>query len=176
MKLKKSVLALALSLGFVANASALDSTFNVGTISAPTYFSDVIQKGIGAFNDTWNFTIATPTYSGGSVSNLAITIPDLGNLFNIADLSVQLFTSTNLLISNLDSNEGSTSQIKVGSGTFLPGSYYFNISGNANGLSGGQYVFAVTTLPVPEPETYAMLLAGLGLVTVMARRRLNKQA
>lgn len=30
--------------------------------------------------------------------------------------------------------------------------------------------------PVPEPETYAMLLAGLGLVGAVARRRQNKQA
>ncbi|PKO55669.1 MAG: hypothetical protein CVU28_05660 [Betaproteobacteria bacterium HGW-Betaproteobacteria-21] len=176
MKLKKSVLALALSLGFVANASALDLAVDLGTINAPAYFSEVIQKSIGAFSDTWSFTIATPTYSGGSVSNLAISIPGLGELFNISNLSVKLFTSTNLLLSDLAVNPGSTDQIKVGSGTFLPGSYYFNVAGNANGTFGGQYVFAVTTLPVPEPETYAMLLAGLGLVTVMARRRLNKQA
>ncbi|WP_229634116.1 choice-of-anchor E domain-containing protein [Duganella qianjiadongensis] len=31
--------------------------------------------------------------------------------------------------------------------------------------------YTYTTLPVPEPETYAMLLAGLGLVGVVARRR-----
>lgn len=30
---------------------------------------------------------------------------------------------------------------------------------------------AVNTTPVPEPETYAMLLAGLGLVGAIARRR-----
>jgi hypothetical protein len=29
----------------------------------------------------------------------------------------------------------------------------------------------VSVSPVPEPETYAMLLAGLGLVGAMARRR-----
>jgi len=29
----------------------------------------------------------------------------------------------------------------------------------------------VLTAPVPEPETYAMLLAGLGLVGAMVRRR-----
>lgn len=32
------------------------------------------------------------------------------------------------------------------------------------------------TAPVPEPETYAMLLAGLGLVAFSARRRLNNNA
>jgi hypothetical protein len=30
---------------------------------------------------------------------------------------------------------------------------------------------SVTTAAVPEPETYAMMLAGLGIVGLMARRR-----
>lgn len=34
----------------------------------------------------------------------------------------------------------------------------------------------VTPSPVPEPETYAMLLAGLGLLGVMARRRKQQAA
>jgi hypothetical protein len=33
----------------------------------------------------------------------------------------------------------------------------------------------VVAYPVPEPETYAMMLAGLGLVSFMTRRRKNKQ-
>jgi hypothetical protein len=39
------------------------------------------------------------------------------------------------------------------------------------------YAFAYTYVPgVPEPETYAMMLAGLGLVGTMARRRTSKSA
>jgi hypothetical protein len=34
----------------------------------------------------------------------------------------------------------------------------------------------VLTAPVPEPETYAMLLAGLGLMGAIARRRKALQA
>jgi hypothetical protein len=40
-----------------------------------------------------------------------------------------------------------------------------------DGFSGTNYVF---TAAVPEPETYAMLLAGLGLIAGMARRRKRK--
>ena len=36
--------------------------------------------------------------------------------------------------------------------------------------------FDFTTAPVPEPETYAMMLAGLGLLGVAARRRKQRQA
>ena len=36
---------------------------------------------------------------------------------------------------------------------------------------GASYVSAVS--PVPEPESYALLLAGLGLVSLVARRRLS---
>jgi hypothetical protein len=32
------------------------------------------------------------------------------------------------------------------------------------------------SVPIPEPETYAMLLAGLGLLGVVARRRKQQQS
>lgn len=38
-------------------------------------------------------------------------------------------------------------------------------------LTNVSYGFGVIAAPVPEPETYAMLLAGLGLVGAIARRR-----
>lgn len=40
----------------------------------------------------------------------------------------------------------------------------------------GATVGALAVAAVPEPETYAMLIAGLGLMGAVARRRKNKQA
>ena len=47
-----------------------------------------------------------------------------------------------------------------------------NLTGNPNTVEGGQLM--LMTAPVPEPETYAMLLAGLGLLG-FARRRKNQK-
>jgi hypothetical protein len=48
-----------------------------------------------------------------------------------------------------------------------------------SGLTGGNasYAGTINVLPVPEPETYALMLGGLGLVGFVARRRKSaKQA
>ncbi|WP_236676751.1 DUF4394 domain-containing protein [Aquariibacter lacus] len=44
-----------------------------------------------------------------------------------------------------------------------------NFAGTVNGL-------AFTTAPVPEPETYALMIAGLGVVAYIGRRRKAKKA
>jgi hypothetical protein len=50
-----------------------------------------------------------------------------------------------------------------------------DISFTSNGQMKSQmYTIEMVTAPIPEPETYALMLAGLGLVGFMARRR--KQA
>jgi len=45
-------------------------------------------------------------------------------------------------------------------------------SGNALTVEGGQLM--LMTAPVPEPETYAMMIAGLGMLGAVARRRKQK--
>jgi len=54
------------------------------------------------------------------------------------------------------------------------GTYTIQISGVMTGINGGAAASnfsAEVAAVVPEPETYAMLLAGLGLVGLIARRR-----
>ena len=55
------------------------------------------------------------------------------------------------------------------------GSEVYAYNANAGGISADSLPangsWSVVAAPVPEPQTYAMLLAGLGLVGVIARRR-----
>ncbi len=60
-----------------------------------------------------------------------------------------------------------------------PGFYDLRVSGTLTGTSGLYGVavnFSPAAAPIPEPETYAMMLAGLGLMGFVARRRKQKQA
>jgi hypothetical protein len=54
------------------------------------------------------------------------------------------------------------------------GDLTFYASGVFDTYGGSLDKISFTTAPVPEPETYAMMLAGLGLLGVMTRRRKQK--
>lgn len=51
------------------------------------------------------------------------------------------------------------------------GNYYYSVFGIASGAAAYSINSAATAAPVPEPETYALLAAGLGMVGFIASRR-----
>ncbi len=56
--------------------------------------------------------------------------------------------------------------------SLLAGSYTLQVKGTVAGLSGGSYAGVLNIAnPVPEAQSYAMLLAGLGVIGFISRRR-----
>jgi hypothetical protein len=109
----------------------------------------------------------------GSSATLGTTTSFEGNI--IADQSVTLNTGATILCGRaIALNAAVTMDTNTISNdcTALNGPNKINDFGSA-GFSGGTLA-AVTA--VPEPETYAMLLAGLGLIGFTARRRKNLAA
>lgn len=140
---------------FTATGLDVDFTFNTaGNAAIP----ELMQNVSGQVN-------------GNSFSGLAALGSDGGfnfnNLFQNAgtffDLSGPLL-SVGGIVGNLNLYSIGQQVYAYAYSGFVPG---VNVG---NGLEGNLQV-----TPVPEPETYAMLLAGLGLMAFVARRRQKKE-
>lgn len=85
-----------------------------------------------------------------------------------------LYNAGGLLVSGTSVSDGALEEFTLNSGVLAAGDYYLQVNGLVVGKAGGKYSADITLSPVPEPETYAMMLAGLGLLGFSARRRKQK--
>ena len=162
MKFKSLVAAAAIALTCL---SALATTYQLNSLKpGDNYLSGsettTLTVPKGSFSDRFDFSLGALTALDASAGVL-----NFGK-FKITDTSFNytLFNSSNALLGT-GTNTDVLSLINL-----AVGNYYLIVSGTATGLSGGKYNGAITTA-VPEPETFAMLLAGLGLMGGIARRR-----
>lgn len=127
----------------------------IGTVSP---INDLVAVGSfpNASQDFFSFTV-------GTNSNVSVSFQDF---FNGRPRQASQYVSP--LLTVFDSNKATIANSFVGTA----GSTYFAR------LSGGQFsTYALhVTAAVPEPETYAMMLAGLGLIGVIARRKKQSTA
>jgi len=177
MKFAQPLLALALVAGMASATAHADNTFNMGLLSATPYVNTstvtagtVFTIGANAFNftDTYNFNVVgAPTAAGTGVTvNL-----DLGNVgFHISNLKLDLFDSSSTwIVGDLVTSSADTS-VSVSS-VLSAGNYSFKVRGFADGELTSKGIYTFSAAAVPEAETYAMMLAGLGLVGFMVSRR-----
>ncbi len=155
-----------------AGAATYNNTFaygSIGPISGPAFLgvNDNALTGLSGetFLDHFTFTVIPS-------NNFTLTTSSLYQS-GVTLTGAQLFGPGATLI-------GTTgSPFFTASPTLLPGAYDLQISGTltaASALYGVSVNFNSTTAPIPEPETYAMMLAGLGLMGFVARRRKQKDA
>ena len=175
MKFVQSLLALAL-LGAVGSAAAVGPGYLGDLVGQnPAITNTINGLGIG-FTDIYSFDIgsisaetiatavkvtlqfnanSTPIYD---ISNFAIALKDVNNVQYAFD---NTFNNGALELS------ATLAPSVVG----LPGFYEFVVTGTTAGTAGGIYAGALSAQPLPEADTYGMMLAGLGLVGFMISRR-----
>lgn len=140
----------------------------------------------GYFADTYTFTATTPFEYAGSLTSLYQTYSDdvghrVTKHVSISEFSLYTYDTANHRLGTLvaqgtrdSGGNGSTASEHwsfAGGWNQSPGDYALYIQGGSSAVVGGTYAGDFSVLAVPEPETWAMLLAGLGLVGFSARRR-----
>ena len=130
----------------------------------------------GAFFDVYDFSLL----SAQSVTSSVVSL-NLPGIYSITGSNYMLwkdngplgFDGSDTLLSGwaFDGTTGSTFH----SVNLAAGSYFYTVSGVATGgdplSNAGIYSIASTITPVPEPESYALMLAGLTVVGFLAGRR-----
>lgn len=159
--MKKLAAAMLLALGAAGAQAAPYSLGTLGTASG-TY------NVTGTFEDIFNFTISSP-------NNLFTSIVQNLPKKEVGDVIVTIYDIENLAASLYGGFDASGTALGYSSGMLSAGNYSLKITGTGIGAgvgtdgSAGQY--SLFTQAVPEPESYAMFLAGLGLMGAIARRR-----
>lgn len=158
MMIKSSIAAVAVALAAPASAA----TFELGTFSGDfsTDFGNDSAVG-GAFNDFFNFT-TTDGGVGGSVISVA----------SIDDIDITSVTLDGVLFDEF--SDGFAEIWTLDLTQISAGLHTINVVGTwdpqTGGSYGGQIDFAAAPA-VPEPATWAMMIAGFGIAGFAMRRR-----
>jgi PEP-CTERM motif len=173
MKFSKLAVSAAVLIGSSVAVNAAVTDLGAVSPTVPKTFFGIVSSQ-GTFNDLFSFTLPTNSGSGYSVVN--VPIPGYGSIFSYA----ALYSNPDGVLTGFNGDEGSPLQISLSTaantlsfsyGPSSAGSYWLAVSGIASGSAGAAYAGSISVTAVPEPETYAMLLAGLGLMGAIARRR-----
>ena len=157
--------------------SSVDPVLGLWNAYDGSWTVDLNQSAPGSIQQSFNTVVDqsyelkfafTGNYSGcgtGCTRQLQVTAGDLNTTLTATRAADYSFTNPGWHLETFQF----TAQSATTTLTFA--------SYNTPGASGAVIdTVSVTALPVPEPETYAMLLAGLGLMGFTARRRNQKTA
>lgn len=174
MKLKFVAAAVVAALSVGGSANATVTALGPVSVGVPMPFNGLVPPSLG-FWDFFSFSLPANSASGYSVTNFALLQP----LYNTSLNTLALYSNPDNIVGNADDwllASGSApggSSVNLTYGASGAGNYFLAVGGIANGTQGGIYTGAISVTAVPEPETLAMMLAGLGALGFLARRRQN---
>lgn len=163
---------------YAATSMALVDAKYLGAFAGGETYGEIFTVGpAGTIDHALTFDITADLYAGSGVADLPLAL-SFGEfkleITNIENLSAQIFDSSNSLYADFLTIDPDLLVLPLGS-YFAVDSYTLRIGGTATGTGSvaGSYAIGAITVaaPVPEPETWAMLLVGMGLVGLRVRQR-----
>jgi hypothetical protein len=172
---------------FGANATTVST--NLGTVAGPFDTGTITTSFVDSLDISYTFTLAATS----DVTALGFGLQSSSLGANFVQTLITTYNGTSGAVDLYKTGVGSEIQptfYGVGSSAFVfsgltAGTYTLSFSaftnttktnlftGSSTTKYGGTGAFAtqIQVSAVPEPETYAMILAGLGIVGFMSRRR-----
>ncbi len=166
MNFKLCISTAALAMAVAGSASATSYSFTMPLAPATPYSTFQSVSGV-SFIDYFNFTAPT----GAVQAAAAVVSIDLAPFANIDLMQLSLFSGSNgtgaLLFVGGVGEFSQLENVAITAGS----AYSFRMTGNIVSAPVGYYTFTAVAAPVPEPETYVLMLAGIAAVGFVAMRR-----
>lgn len=122
------------------------------------------------FADIYTFTTVGPNFVDTLVASIAHSA-----LVGLSITGYDLYDSTDALVAaGVMVSTGMVDLWTISTGGIAPGAYYVKVSGEIVSPHSASYAGNLNVIPVPEPQTYAMLLAGLAMAGFGAHRRAKR--
>ncbi|MRW86247.1 PEP-CTERM sorting domain-containing protein [Pseudoduganella sp. FT26W] len=175
----RAIIATLLLTGAAFSANAADASHTrkaVDLTSGAAKYTASFASGLASatFTDQFSFHVDTKSLLAADVTSTAASAA-VG--LDLTSFAIYKLDGT-LLYSGAQKSTGRVDNWKLNTSNLVltAGDYYLQVIGKINSAGAGSLSgnIALKALAVPEAETYAMLLAGLGLVGFVARR--NKRA
>ena len=183
--MKKRIAGLAVTLWFLSTSASAgvpnigySQDFDTGTLGTTHYKNNFSIAGDMVLH-SYTFDLATPSRVDAWLFNPRA---ETGDIFGSPPLTHTLFDLSIFDSANHELYKGANTALYEFNSTkeahvagVLPAgdNYYVRIVGSQMNDVGLVYQFDMVATPVPEPETYAMFLAGLGLLGWRMRRKSN---
>lgn len=169
-----AVLATASFASTAAMAATVGNTPQVLDLSAGSgFFGDTFDMGNNGntFADRFTFSVdGTTGWNMDAIISSVSRSADTG--LDITGVSLYNAAGDTLLASGKSLQSGNIDVWTISGDNLAAGNYYLQVSGNLVSDQAASFGGAVSmAAPVPEPETYGMMLAGLGVLGFLARRR-----
>jgi len=185
--IKQIVLAAALT-GSAVAAHAVTTDLGTLGVGAKAFSGKIIGGPAPISFDDFYYTFELPASGGSAYSVVNFPVSELN--LNLTFSSLELFSmgadgaiggtgaNQDILRASANGGMGTGSQsLNVNLGpTPSAEKMYLHVSGFTTGSAGGLYSGAISVSPVPEPEVWAMMLVGAGLVGFRLRNRSKKFA
>jgi hypothetical protein len=178
--MKKSLIAAVVlaSASFVSSAAMAATVGNTPQVLDLTdgsgFFGDTfaMNNNGNTFADRFTFTVGG-TGAGSSLDAIISSVSHSADTgLDITGVSLYNAAGDALVSAGHSLQTGSIDVWTVSTNNLAAGNYYLQVSGNLVSDQAASFGGAVAmAAPVPEPETYGMMLAGLGVLGFLARRR-----